>query len=100
MIGSTFIGNSSWSGSAIYSLRSLSVSDSTFTANSASFSGAITFTNGTLTVANSTFVGNAAAFGPNDGTAIYNDGNPPTIPLRRWSSPTAFWTHPRQARRA
>ncbi|MGB6612313.1 MAG: choice-of-anchor Q domain-containing protein, partial [Acidobacteriaceae bacterium] len=80
VIGSTFIGNSSWSGSAIYSLSSLSVSDSTFTANSASFSGAITFTNGTLTVANSTFVGNAAAFGPNDGTAIYNDGNPPTTP--------------------
>ena len=79
--GSTFIGNSASTGSAIYSLSGLTVTDSTFTGNYATIlDGAITFTSGTLTVANSTFVGNAGAFGPNDGTSIYNDGNPPTAP--------------------
>ena len=78
--GSTFIGNIAVDGSAIYSLSGLTITDSTFTMNDATFSGTVTFTSGTMTVANSTFVNNVAAFGPNDGTAIYNDGNPPTYP--------------------
>jgi len=77
--GSTFIGNASESGSAIYSLSGLSISDSTFTENDAAFSGAVTFTSGTVTVTNSTFVGNLAGFGPNEGTGIFNDGSPATL---------------------
>jgi CSLREA domain-containing protein len=79
--GSTFNGNSASTGSAIYSLSGLSIANSTFTDNHATIlSGAVTFTSGTLTVANSTFVGNTAAFGPNEGTSLYNDGNPPSAP--------------------
>lgn len=78
--GSTFVGNMANDGSAIYSLSGLTITGSTFTGNYAGFSGAITFTSGTLNVKDSTFVANTTGFGPNDGTAIYNDGNPPASP--------------------
>jgi CSLREA domain-containing protein len=78
--GSTFAGNIANDGSAVYSLSGLSITDSLFTGNYAAFSGAVTFTSGTLTVKNSTFVANTAVFGPNDGTSIYNDGNPALSP--------------------
>jgi len=78
--GSTFVGNVANDGSAIYSLNGFTITGSTFTGNYAGFSGAVTFTSGTLTVKDSTFVANTTGFGPNDGTAIYNDGNPPSAP--------------------
>jgi CSLREA domain-containing protein len=78
--GTTFVGNMANDGSAIYSLNGLTLTGSTFTGNYAGFSGAITFTSGTLMVKDSTFVANTTGFGPNDGTAIYNDGNPAASP--------------------
>lgn len=77
--GSSFIGNNGVSGSAIYSLSGLSITGSTFTGNTGVFS-AVVFTSGTMTVKDSTFLNNIATYGPNYGTNIYNDGNPPTYP--------------------
>lgn len=78
--GSTFYGNSAFSGAAIYSLSGFSITDSSFIDNAVGYSGTVMITNGTLAIANSTFLGNTAGFGPNVGTALFNDGSPGTSP--------------------
>jgi len=69
---STFSGNSAdHGGGAIHNNGALSVTNSTFSGNSADHGGAAIYNNGTLSVTNSTFSGNSTVQG--DGT-IYNSG--------------------------
>ncbi|MDX2077622.1 MAG: hypothetical protein SFZ02_14430 [bacterium] len=67
---STFSGNSaSTDGGAIFNYGSLTISNSTFSGNSATFGGAIFNSDRNLTISNSTFSGNSAS---NDGGAIHS----------------------------
>ncbi len=58
--GNTFSNNSAGQGGAIYSSRSLTVSNTTFTGNVATYGGGIYEINGPLAVSNSTFFSNSA----------------------------------------
>ena len=66
---STFSDNSATYGGGIYNEGTLTVTNSTFSGNSATYGGGI-YNQGTLTVTNSTFSGNTA----NTGGGIYNYG--------------------------
>jgi len=72
---SIFSNNSSigggFGGGGITNFAMLTVTNSTFSGNSANFGGGIENINGTLTIANSTFSGNSAN---NFGGGIYNNG--------------------------
>lgn len=69
---STFSGNTAGSGGGIvnFSSGTITIADSTFSGNSATFGGGIDNAGGALTVVNSTFSGNSAA---NSGGGIYNN---------------------------
>jgi len=67
---STFSDNSATYGGGIYNEGTLTVTNSTFSGNSATYGGGI-YNQGTLTVTNSTFSGNAAT---TYGGGIYNQG--------------------------
>jgi CSLREA domain-containing protein len=59
---STFSGNSAYYGGGIYNYGTVSVTNSTFSSNNSLYGGGI-FNEGTLTVTNSTFSGNSADYG-------------------------------------
>ena len=71
VLNSTISANSATKGGGVWSNGSLTVTNSTFAGNSATDNGGGILSSGTLTVTNSTFAGNSAT---NNGGGAYNDG--------------------------